>query len=143
VRTFLNGAVWRKCHGYKIGYKRFWQNRPDDSKGISEKPECGIDGDKRSDGYRHHGPFIETGLTVSEVNEGLKCASEGSLSVILGYCSEALVSSDFNGSPLSSIVDAGTTHVMGQMVKVLAWYDNETGYANRMVDLAAMIGKQR
>ncbi|MBU4209096.1 MAG: type I glyceraldehyde-3-phosphate dehydrogenase, partial [Proteobacteria bacterium] len=69
-------------------------------------------------------------------------ASEGSLSGILGYCDIPLVSSDFNGSTLSSIVDSETTHVVDNMVKVLSWYDNETGYSNRMVDLAAMIGSQ-
>jgi len=47
---------------------------------------------------------------------------------------------DFNGCPLSSIVDAPNTYVVGNMVKVLAWYDNETGYSTRMVDLAAMMG---
>jgi len=53
-----------------------------------------------------------------------------------------LVSIDFNGSPLSSIVDAPTTYVVGNMVKVLSWYDNEAGYSNRMVDLAAMVGAE-
>lgn len=82
------------------------------------------------------------GVTVSDVNGALKNASEGELAGILGYCDLPLVSSDFNGSTLSSIVDAGTTHVVQNMVKVLSWYDNEYGYANRMVDLAAMIGEQ-
>jgi len=82
------------------------------------------------------------GVTVSEVNEALKRASEGELAGILGYCDLPLVSSDFNGSTLSSIVDAGTTYVVQKMVKVLSWYDNENGYATRMVDLAAMIGEQ-
>jgi len=82
----------------------------------------------------------KTGVTVSDVNDALKSASENALSGILGYSEEPLVSSDFNGSELSSIVDAPTTFVMGQMVKVLAWYDNETGYSTRMVDLAAMMG---
>ena len=81
-------------------------------------------------------------LTVSEVNEALKQASEGSLSGILGYSDAPLVSIDFNGSSLSSIVDAPTTYVVGNMVKVLSWYDNETGYSNRMVDLAAMVGAE-
>ncbi len=81
-------------------------------------------------------------ISVTEVNEALKKASEESLSGILGYSDLPLVSSDFNGNPLSSIVDAPTTYVVDDMVKVLSWYDNETGYSNRMVDLALMIGEQ-
>ena len=81
-------------------------------------------------------------ITVSEVNEALKQASEGSLSGILGYSDAPLVSTDFNGSPLSSIVDAPTTYVVNNMVKVLSWYDNEAGYSHRMVDLAAMVGAE-
>jgi glyceraldehyde 3-phosphate dehydrogenase len=81
-------------------------------------------------------------ITVSEVNSALKNASEESLSGILGYCEEPLVSCDFNGSSFSSIVDAPTTQVIDNMVKVLAWYDNETGYSHRMVDLAAMVGQE-
>lgn len=80
--------------------------------------------------------------TVSEVNGALKEASENELRGILGFSDIALVSIDFNGCPLSSVVDGPTTYVSGNMVKVLAWYDNETGYSNRMVDLAAMIAKQ-
>ncbi len=82
----------------------------------------------------------KSGVTVSDVNEALKTASEGQLAGILGYSQLPLVSSDFNGSTLSSIADAETTYVIGQMVKVLSWYDNEAGYSNRMVDLAALIG---
>jgi glyceraldehyde 3-phosphate dehydrogenase len=52
------------------------------------------------------------------------------------------VSADFNGCALSSIVDAPNTYIIDDMVKVLAWYDNETGYSTRMVDLAAMMGEQ-
>jgi glyceraldehyde 3-phosphate dehydrogenase len=81
-------------------------------------------------------------LTVSDVNNALKEASETTLKDILGYCDAPLVSSDFNGCALSSIVDAPTTQVINNMVKVLSWYDNETGYSTRMVDLAAMIGNQ-
>ena len=81
-------------------------------------------------------------VTASEVNDALRRASEESLSGILGYSDAPLVSSDFNGSVLSSIVDAPTTYVVDNMVKVLAWYDNETGYSTRMADLAAMIGAQ-
>jgi glyceraldehyde 3-phosphate dehydrogenase len=83
-----------------------------------------------------------SGVTVTEVNEAFKTASEGALKGILKYCDVPLVSSDFNGSPFSSIVDAPTTHVLENMVKVLSWYDNEAGYANRMVDLAAYVGSQ-
>lgn len=84
----------------------------------------------------------KSGTTVSDVNDALKEASEKSLAGILGYSELPLVSSDFNGSTLSSIVDGLTTYTIDNMVKVLAWYDNEAGYANRMVDLAAMIGEQ-
>jgi glyceraldehyde 3-phosphate dehydrogenase len=84
----------------------------------------------------------KSGVTVSEVNAALKQASEDVLKGILGYSEAPLVSSDFNGCALSSIVDAPTTYVIDEMVKVLSWYDNETGYSTRMVDLAAMIGEQ-
>lgn len=82
------------------------------------------------------------GVTVPDVNSALKSASEGPLSGILGFSELPLVSIDFNGSTLSSIVDSGTTYVVDNMVKVLSWYDNEAGYSQRMVDLAAMIGSQ-
>ncbi len=82
----------------------------------------------------------KSGVTVSDVNDALREAAEGPLSGILDYCDLPLVSSDFNGSAYSSIVDAQTTYVVDKMVKVLSWYDNETGYSRRMVDLAAMIG---
>ena len=81
-------------------------------------------------------------MTVSEINSALKTASEGSLAGILGYSEEPLVSIDYNGSSFSSVVDAPTTYVIGNMVKVLSWYDNESGYSHRMVDLAAMVGSQ-
>ena len=84
----------------------------------------------------------KSGITVSDVNEALKEASETSLSGILGYNDAPLVSSDFNGCSLSSIVDAPTTYVIEDMVKVMSWYDNEAGYSARMVDLSAMIGSQ-
>ena len=84
----------------------------------------------------------KSGVTVSDVNQAMKNASEGALSGILGYSEKPLVSIDFNGSTYSSTVDAPTTYVVADMVKVLSWYDNETGYSTRMVDLAAMIGEQ-
>jgi glyceraldehyde 3-phosphate dehydrogenase len=82
------------------------------------------------------------GLTASEVNDALKQAAESSLAGILGYSEIPLVSCDYNGSSLSSIVDAPTTYVVDNLVKVLAWYDNEAGYSHRMVDMAAMVGSQ-
>lgn len=84
----------------------------------------------------------KSGVTVSDVNQALKTAADGALSGILGYSELPLVSIDYNGSTLSSIVDGPTTYVVDNMVKVLSWYDNEAGYSNRMVDLAAMIGGQ-
>ncbi len=81
-------------------------------------------------------------VTVEEVNNSLKEASETYLKGILSVCEEPLVSVDFNGSRFSSIVDALSTMVIDDMVKVLAWYDNEFGYANRMVDLAIYISEK-
>jgi glyceraldehyde 3-phosphate dehydrogenase len=82
----------------------------------------------------------KTGVSAAEVNDALRAAAEGELAGILGFCDIPLVSTDFNGSTLSSIVDGQTTYVVDQMVKVLSWYDNEAGYSNRMVDLAALVG---
>lgn len=83
----------------------------------------------------------KSGLTVADINQAMKQASEESLRGILGYSDLPLVSSDFNGCTLSSIVDAPSTFVIDDMVKVLSWYDNETGYSTRMVDLIAMVGE--
>jgi glyceraldehyde 3-phosphate dehydrogenase len=74
--------------------------------------------------------------TVDEINNAFKEASETSLKGILAYISEPLVSTDFNGTSVSSTVDGLCTMVVGDMAKILAWYDNEFGYSNRMVDLA-------
>jgi glyceraldehyde 3-phosphate dehydrogenase len=81
---------------------------------------------------------------AAKVNAELKKASaEGPLKGILGFCEEPLVSIDFNGNPLSSIVDASCTKVIGEnMVKVISWYDNEAGFSNRVVDLFKLIGKK-
>ncbi len=83
----------------------------------------------------------KTGVTVSDVNKALKDAADGPLKGLLGYSEEPLVSIDYNGTTLSSTVDAPSTYVIDDMVKVFSWYDNETGYSNRMVDLAAMVGQ--
>jgi glyceraldehyde 3-phosphate dehydrogenase len=80
--------------------------------------------------------------SAQEVNKAFEDASKGNMKGILEYTTEPLVSSDFNGVTASSIVDGLSTMAIGEdMVKVLAWYDNEFGYANRLVDLAAYIGK--
>ncbi len=79
--------------------------------------------------------------TAEEVNQALKEAAEGHLKGVLAYCEEPLVSTDFNGTTVSSTVDAPSTMAVGDMIKVLAWYDNEYGYANRMVDLALYMTK--
>ena len=84
----------------------------------------------------------KSGITETDINGTLEEASEGALEGILGYCELPLVSSDYNGSPLSSIVDGPSTYVIDKLVKVISWYDNESGYSNRMVDLVAMIGAQ-
>ncbi|UCF72276.1 MAG: type I glyceraldehyde-3-phosphate dehydrogenase [Deltaproteobacteria bacterium] len=80
--------------------------------------------------------------SAQEVNKALEEASKGSMKGIIEYSVEPLVSSDFNGITASTVVDALSTMSIGEdMVKVLAWYDNEFGYANRLVDLAVYIAK--
>ena len=74
--------------------------------------------------------------TPDEVNATLKEAAESHLRGIMAFSDEPLVSIDFNGTAVSSTVDGPSTMGVGDMIKVLAWYDNEFGYANRMVDLA-------
>jgi len=82
-------------------------------------------------------------VTVNEVNGALKEASEGRLKGIMAFCEEELVSVDFTSSPFSSIVDAPLTNVIaGNLVKVFSWYDNESGYACRMRDLALYMAKK-
>ena len=83
------------------------------------------------------------GLTREDINNALKEASESNMKGILGYCKEPLVSIDFNGSRFSSVIDALSTDIIDDLVKVLSWYDNETGYSTRMVELAALIGKEQ
>ncbi|MFI4955028.1 MAG: type I glyceraldehyde-3-phosphate dehydrogenase [Gammaproteobacteria bacterium] len=80
---------------------------------------------------------------VEEINSVIKSAATGALKKILGYNTEPLVSIDFNHNPASSIFDATQTKVLGRLVKVLSWYDNEWGFSNRMLDtsLAMMQAK--
>ncbi len=86
---------------------------------------------------------LETDTTEEAVNEAFRQAASGSLAGILDLCDEPLVSVDFTGNPHSSIVDGLSTKIIdGSLVKVLAWYDNEWGYSQRVVDLAAFIGER-
>lgn len=85
---------------------------------------------------------LEKKASVEQVNSALRAAAEGALAGILDYTEEELVSHDFNHNAHSSIVDALCTMVMdGDMVKVVAWYDNEWGYSNRVVDLTSYVAK--
>ena len=85
---------------------------------------------------------LEKDATAEEVNNALKKAANGSLKGIMEFCEEPLVSIDFNNSHFSSIVDGLTTLVIGgNMVKILSWYDNETGYSARIVDLISFMAK--
>lgn len=108
----------------------------------------------RLDGIAVRVPLLNASLTdcvfevsrptsVDEVNSLLSHAAEGSLQGILGYEERPLVSVDYRGDPRSSIVDALSTMVTGgTQVKILAWYDNEWGYANRLVDLTSIVSSR-
>ncbi|KUP05193.1 glyceraldehyde-3-phosphate dehydrogenase [Bacillus coahuilensis m2-6] len=86
---------------------------------------------------------LDKNVTVEEVNAAFKEAAEGELKGILAYSEEPLVSTDYNGSTASSTVDALSTMTLeDNMVKVLSWYDNETGYSNRVVDLVDYIASK-
>ncbi len=81
-------------------------------------------------------------VTVDDVNNAFKEAASGKYRGILGVSDEPLVSTDYIGNPLSSTVDLAFTKVVGgDLVKVLTWYDNEWGYANRLCDMAKKVGK--
>jgi glyceraldehyde 3-phosphate dehydrogenase len=109
--------------------------------------------DGRLDGFAMRVPTInvsvvdltfvaERDTSVDEINEIMKTASEGDLKGVLAYNDEPLVSIDFNHDPASSTYDAGLTKVMGgTLVKVLAWYDNEWGFSNRLLDTAVAFAK--
>jgi glyceraldehyde 3-phosphate dehydrogenase len=84
---------------------------------------------------------LDRDVTVDDVNAAFEAAAaSGPLEGILAYSDEPLVSSDIVGSPYSSIFDSGLTMAMGNLVKVLSWYDNEAGYSNRLVDLSLIVG---
>ena len=86
--------------------------------------------------------ILKKEATAEKVNKALKKAASGKMKGLLAFCEEPLVSKDFNGNTHSSIVDASLTTVIdGNMVKVISWYDNETGFSNRMIDLTLLIAK--
>jgi len=80
-------------------------------------------------------------VSVKDINDALKRASQGSLKGYLSYTEDPIVSADIVTDPSSCIVDAGLTKVIGSTAKVVGWYDNEWGYSNRLVDLIQYIGK--
>jgi len=82
---------------------------------------------------------MEQEATVKDVNQALKDA----VNRYLGYTEEPLVSIDFQGDPHSSVVDGSSTKVIGTLAKVLAWYDNEWGYSNRVLDLLLHMDSQK
>jgi glyceraldehyde 3-phosphate dehydrogenase len=84
--------------------------------------------------------WVRRAVTVDEVNRAFREASAGELGRILEYSEEPLVSSDIVGNPASCVFDSMLTMAAGQMVKVYGWYDNEWGYANRLGELAALVG---
>jgi glyceraldehyde 3-phosphate dehydrogenase len=86
---------------------------------------------------------LDKEVTVEQVNQAFQAAARGALSGIIEYCQEELVSLDFKGNPASAIFDAPSTMAIGgNMVKVLAWYDNEWGYSCRLADLAVFIANK-
>ena len=87
--------------------------------------------------------LLERDADSKAINLAMKKAAEGELKGILEYCEEPLVSTDFNGNPNSSILDSPLTKVIGaRLAKVFAWYDNEWGYANRLVDVTGYIASK-
>ncbi|MEM3041485.1 MAG: type I glyceraldehyde-3-phosphate dehydrogenase, partial [Nitrososphaerota archaeon] len=86
--------------------------------------------------------LLEKAATPEEINEAYKRAAEGELKGILGYTDEPVVSSDFNHSTYSAVVDGLSTMTIENLAKVFAWYDNEWGFSCRMVELIELIGKK-
>jgi glyceraldehyde 3-phosphate dehydrogenase len=81
-------------------------------------------------------------VTVAEVNAAYQAAADGPLKGILSYSEDPLVSADIVGDPHSAIFDAGLTKIIGTQVKVSAWYDNEWGFSNRVVELTERVAAQ-
>jgi glyceraldehyde 3-phosphate dehydrogenase len=85
---------------------------------------------------------LDREVTAAEVNEAFRAAATGPLAGILRYSTDPIVSRDIIGDPHSCILDAGLTQASGALVKVFGWYDNEWGYTNRLVDLAALVASR-
>ena len=85
--------------------------------------------------------FVERAVTRDEVLAAYRAAADGPLAGILEYTSDPLVSSDITGNPASAVFDAALTRAEGRHVKVVAWYDNEWGFSNRMLDVAAVFAE--
>ena len=81
-------------------------------------------------------------VTVDEIKAAVKAAAEGPMKGVLKYTEDPIVSTDIVGDPHSSIFDANETKVIGKLVKVLSWYDNEWGYSNRLVELTALVASK-
>ena len=83
--------------------------------------------------------FTEDSLTIEQINEAMKNASEKSLKGILEYTEDPIVSVDIIGNSHSCIFDSKLTSIVGKMIKIVGWYDNEAGYSNRLLDLAKFL----
>jgi glyceraldehyde 3-phosphate dehydrogenase len=81
-------------------------------------------------------------VTPADVNRAFQQAASGSLSGVLRYSTDPLVSRDIVGDPASCVFDSGLTQAVGNLVKIFGWYDNEWGYTSRLVDLASIVGSQ-
>jgi glyceraldehyde 3-phosphate dehydrogenase len=85
---------------------------------------------------------LDRDVTPADVNRAFEQAASGSLSGVLKYSTDPLVSRDIVGDPASCVFDSGLTQTAGNLVKIFGWYDNEWGYTCRLVDLAAIVGSQ-
>jgi len=85
---------------------------------------------------------LEKETTYEGICDAIKAAANGPMKGFIGYCDEPLVSTDFESEPISSVFDAGAGIMLNpKFVKVVAWYDNEWGYSNRVVDLMLYMAK--
>ena len=84
---------------------------------------------------------VTEAVSAEQINEAIKKAANGKLKGILEYTEDPIVSVDILGNPVSCLYDAGLTAIVGKMIKIIGWYDNEAGYSNRLVDLVRYMGK--